>query len=258
VAKASRIVETFRARRDGAARWLGLEPSGRARIHLVADLAAMRSVAPEAPSWSVAVTAGDTMVFRLDLVDRDRANALEIILKHECVHFALNRVPARFPRWFEEGLAVHHAGLPYLALDTTVERAAAAGRLPPFADADRLFEGDARDAAIGYGLGQRAVMAFVRRFGDGAVARLVRALGEGAAFPAAFADATGESLDDFERSLRTEVTPSLPFWLFVLAENIDLTLLFVGALLVALGYLRWRLRRERAMSSLGPKEEPPA
>ncbi len=216
----------------------------------------MRALAPEAPSWSVAVTTGTTMVFRLDIVDRDRANSLDTVLRHECVHFALNRVPARLPRWFEEGLAVHHAGLPYLALDTTVERAAAAGRLPPFADADRLFAGDAREAALGYGLGQRAVEAFVRRFGDGAVARLVGALAEGDAFPAAFAQASGESLDDFERSLRAEVTPALPFWLFVIAENLELALLFLAALLAALGYVRWRLRRERAMSALGRGDEP--
>ncbi len=256
--KAERIVETFRERREEAARWLGLEPSGRALVHLVPDQAAMRTLAPEAPSWSVAVTTGSTMVFRLDLVDRDRANALDLVLRHECVHFALNRVPARLPRWFEEGLAVHHAGLPYLALDTTVERAAAAGRLPAFAEADRLFEGGAGEAALGSRLGQRAVEAVVRRFGDGAVARLVAALAEGAAFPAAFAQATGESLGEFERALRAEVTPALPFWLFVIAENIDLALLCLGALIVAMGYLRWRLRRERAMSALGRGDEPPA
>lgn len=256
--KAERIVETFRARREHAARWLGVEPSGRAEIHLVPDHAAMRALAPGAPSWSVAVTSGDRMVFRLDLVDRDPANSLDIVLSHECVHFALNRVPARFPRWFEEGLAVHHAGLAYLQLDTTVERAASAGRLPPFAEADRLFEGGASEAALGYRMGQRAAGAFVRRFGDDAVARLVRSSAAGAAFPEAFADATGEGLDDFERGLRDEVTPSLPFWLFVIVENLDLSLLFLGALLVAMGYLRWRLRRERAMSALGHGDEPPA
>ncbi len=218
----------------------------------------MRVLAPGAPSWSVAVTSGDRMVFRLDLVDHGAANALDLVLRHECVHFALNRTGARFPRWFEEGLAVHHAGLPYLEPDATVERAAAAGRLPRFVGADRLFEGGEREAALGYKLGQRAAGAFVRRFGDAAVARLVRASAAGAPFPDAFMAATGESLDDFERRLVEEITPALPFWLFVIVENLELALLTLAALLAAAGYLRWRLRRERAMSALGPGDEPPA
>ncbi len=255
--QAERIVETFRWRREHAALWLGLEPEGLAEVHLVLDHAAMTVRAPGAPSWSVAVTTGDTMVFRLDLVGHDPAMSLDLVLKHETVHFVLNRSPAHFPRWFEEGLAVHHAGLAYLEPDTTLERVAAAGRLPSFAEADRLFAGGAREAALGYKMGQRAVGTFVRRFGDDSVPRLVRALAGGAAFPDAFAEATGERLEDFERRWRDEVTPALPFWLFVIAENLDLALLFVGALLVALGYLRWRLRRERAMSGLGGGGETP-
>jgi len=249
--QAARIQETFRWRRESAALWLGIANEGRADIHLVPDLAGMTALAPGAPPWSVAVTSGDTMVFRLDLVDHDPANSLDLVLKHETVHFVLNRLPARLPRWFEEGLAVHFAGLAYLEPDATLERYAAAGNLPPFAEADRLFEGGASEAALGYKMGQRAVSAFVRRFGDDAVRRLVRALGEGATFPDAFRDATGVDLGSFEARWRKEVTPALPFWLFVIYENVDLALLCAAGLLAALGYLRWRLRRERAMSGLG-------
>jgi len=253
--QAARIEESFRWRREHAAQWLGLEPEGRALVYLVPDLAAMHALAPEAPSWAVAVTSGSTMIFRLDIVDRDRANALDIVLKHETVHLVLNRSRARLPRWFEEGLAVHHAGVPYLEPDTTLERFAAAGNLPSFAEAGRLFEGDAREAALGYKLGQRAVGAFVGRFGDDAVRRLVRALASGLAFQDAFREATGVPLASFEERWRAEVTPALPFWLFVVVENFDLALLFFCAILAALGYARWRVRRERAMSGLsgGPE-----
>ena len=197
------------------------------------------------------MTTGAEMIFRLDLVDRDKAMSLDLVLKHETVHFVLNRSSARFPRWFEEGLAVHHSGVAYLEPDTSLERVASAGRLPPFADADGLFGGGRAEAALGYKMGQRAAGAMVRRFGDESVPRLVRALAGGAPFPDAFADATGERLEDFERRWRDEVTPGIPFWLFVIVENLDLTLLFFGALLVAGGYARWRFRRERAMASLG-------
>lgn len=217
----------------------------------------MRALAPGAPTWAVAVTSGSMMVFRLDIVDRDPTNSLDIVLKHEMVHFVLNALPARFPRWVEEGLAVHHAGIAYLEPDWTLERYAAAGNLPRFADADRLFEGGSAEAALGYKLGQRAVGAFVSRFGEDAVSRLVRGLGQGAAFPDAFAEVTGESLDAFETRWREEVTPRLPFWLFVIFENSELSLLCLAALLAALGYLRWRIRRERAMSALGGGGAPP-
>ena len=38
---------------------------------------------------------------------------------------------------------------------------------------------------------------------------------------------------------------------FFVLENIELTLLVVGALIVVAGWIRWRLRREKAMQSLG-------
>jgi hypothetical protein len=204
------------------------------------------------------VATGDTIAFRLDLVDTDRAMSLDIVLRHEVVHFVLNRSPARLPRWFEEGLAVHHAGVAYLEPDDSIERVAAAGRLPRFADANQLLRGGQGEAALAYEMGERAVASLVRRFGDDAVARLVRALEGGALFPAAFEEATGEPLDVFERKWREEVTPRLPFWLFVLAQNLELTLLCFAALLAAAGYLRWRLRRERAMAALGGGDEPGA
>jgi len=250
--QAEHIVETFRWRREQAAAWLGRNAEGTADIFLVPDEAAMEARAPGAPAWALAVTrSDDRMVFRLDLVDRSPSNSLDLVLKHETVHFVLNRVHGRFPRWFEEGLCVFHAGIAYLELDTSLERVASAGRLPSFADADRLFRGDAKQAALGYRMGERVVAAFVARYGEEAVPRIVHALDEGAAFPDAFAAATGEGLDLFERQWRDEVTPALPFWLFVVVENFDVVLICLAAALVVLGYLRWRLRRAREMAALG-------
>jgi len=212
----------------------------------------MKARAPGAPSWAVAVTRSDgRMVFRMDLADRTPWNSLDLVLKHETVHFVLNRARARFPRWLEEGLCVHHAGIAYIELDTSLERVAAAGRLPAFAEADRLFQGGAKEAALGYRMGERVVAAYVERYGEAAVPRLVRAMDQGEPFPEAFAAATGEGVDRFERAWREEITPALPFWLFVVVENFDVALLCFAAALVALGYLRWRLRRARAMAALG-------
>ena len=64
-------------------------------------------------------------------------------------------------------------------------------------------------------------------------------------------EVTGVTLDEFETRWRGEVTPRLPFLLFVLLENFQLTLLVIAAMLVVAGYIRRRLGREKAMQSLG-------
>jgi len=257
---AERIAETFPRRRARVARWLGVEAKGHPRIYLVDDHEGMRERAGAGvPDWAVAVTRrDDVLVFRLDRVGRSPAHSLDLVLKHEVVHQVITHLPGgrpprqALPRWFEEGLCVHHAGVAYLEADTSLERLAAAGTLPGFADADAWFGRDGRSAAIAYRFGQAVVSHATARFGDGFVRRLFDELERGRAFEPAFRDATGVELAEFEEAWRADVTPSLPFVLFVLLENIELTLLVVGALLAALGYARWRWRREKAMDALGP------
>jgi len=257
-ARAERILDTFERRRAAAAAWLGVEPAGRPRIHLVEDLDEMRARAGDrAPEWAVAVTRRDDLLaFRLDRLDQSPAESLDLVLKHEVVHQVLNHLSRRpplrsLPRWFEEGLCVHHAGVAYLQLDMSLERMAAAGNLPQSEDADELFAGNGRAAAMGYKFGSRFVADFVARFGDERMRALLKAHAAGATFPASFERATGVPLDRYEREWRDGVTPTLPFWLFIMLENIELTLLCTGALVVAGGYARWRWRRTRAMESLG-------
>ena len=66
---------------------------------------------------------------------------------------------------------------------------------------------------------------------------------------------TGRVTDEDGRGYGIEAVifhvPRLPFLLFVLLENFQLTLLVIAALIVVAGYIRWRLRREKAMQSLG-------
>jgi len=255
--KAERIVESFPQRRTHVAHWLGIEATGPAMLHLVDDLAGMRALGGEGvPEWAVAITRFDgVMVYRLDKVDHAPTESLDIVLRHETVHHVLRRLrhgprAVYLPRWFEEGLCVHHAGVPYVQLDTSLERMAAAGKLPPFDEVDRLFRSNQRGAAVAYRLGHVAVTEFLRRFGDDALRALLRRLEEGRSFEHAFYDATGTRLPEFERSWRESITPRVPFVVFVLLENIELTLLCFGALLVFFGYVRWRLRRPRELEEL--------
>lgn len=240
------------------ARWLGVEALRHPHIYLVEDYAQMRARGGAgAPEWAVAIARRDgVLVFRLDLLGRTLNQSLDLVLKHEVVHFVLSDLdrrprPRGLPRWFEEGLCVHHAGVAYLEADTTLERMASAGELPTFAAVEELFFVNQRGAAIAYKLGHTVVEEFLRRFGDDALRRLLRAFAGGKDFAAAFEDATGTRLDEFETRWRESITPALPFVLFVMLENIELTLLCFGALLVVGGYIRVRLRRPRELEQLG-------
>ncbi|MHC4931860.1 MAG: peptidase MA family metallohydrolase [Planctomycetota bacterium] len=211
-----------------------------------------RRAGPRVPEWAIAVTRrDDLMVFRLDLIGRTPADSLELVLAHEVVHQVLAHLGgAPLPRWFEEGLCVYNAGLPFLQVDYSVERVAAAGNLSSFAQLERDFRADRLTAAIAYKAGHSAVIYFLRRFGVLDLRDLLRRVSQGQEFGAAFHAATGTRLESFEEEWRASVTPSVPWLIFVLLENLELTLLVLGALLVFGGYLHRRLRRERAMRTL--------
>jgi len=256
--QAERIRDTFPRRRARVAAWLGVEPLRHPHIYLVEDYAQMQARGGEGvPEWAVAIARRDgVLVFRLDLLDRTLNQSLDLVLKHEVVHYVLSDLdrrprPRRLPRWFEEGLCVRHAGVAYVEADTTLERMAAAGGLPTFAEVEELFFVNQRGAASAYQLGKAVVGEFLRRFGDDALRSLLRAFAAGRDFPAAFFEATGTPLDEFEERWRESITPPLPFLLFVMLENIELTVLCFGALLVVGGYIRVRLRRPGELERLG-------
>ena len=255
--QAERIIQTFARRRAAASEWLGIPIAGHPRIVLVNDYEGMQREAPGAPEWAVAVARrDDKLVFRLDRIGNTPTTSLDLVLKHEIVHHVVTHLGGRpllrsLPRWFEEGLCVSHAGVAYFEPDTSLERTAAGGNLPRLAAVDELFRKDGRSAALAYRIGHAVVTAFRDRFGSAALRRLIDGVARGKKFEDAFAAATAVSFEDFENDWRKSVTPRLPLWLYLPLQNIELTLLCLGALAVVLGYVRWRFRRERAMASLG-------
>ncbi len=251
--EAEELLRVFPPFRAAASRWLGVEPAGRPVLTLVRDHREMADRGGAgAPEWAVAIARrDDRLFFRLDLLGGTPGTSVPHVAAHESVHQVLAHLGGfPLPRWFEEGLCVHFAGVAYFEPDTRLERLAAAGNLPTFAEAGDLFAGDGRKASIGYRFGQEVVAAFLSRFGEEALKYLLREVAEGRRFEHAFLAATGVPLALFEREWRARITPSLPFWLFLLLENLELALLCAGALAVALGYLRYRLRREAALARL--------
>jgi len=132
---------------------------------------------------------------------------------------------------------------------------AEARRLPTFEETRLLFHGNATEAAKAYAIGHEAVRALIDRHGHESMQRILKAVARGKKFEDAFVEATGESLARFEAAWRTEITPWLPFWLYLLVSDIGLSLIWFAAILVFIGWLRRRLRREKAMQALesGPE-----
>jgi hypothetical protein len=213
----------------------------------------MKGIAsPAVPDWAVAVTLGDDrIVFRLDRIDRTPSARLELVADHELVHQLLNHLGgARLPRWFEEGLCVTYAGIPFLDMGSSLELSAAAGALPRFRETAAMFRGGASDAAKAYAIGHRAVGFMIAHYGEASMRRILASVARGVPFDDAFQASIGIPLDEFEERWRRAVTPPVPFLVYLLFENIGLSLLVAGAGLVFVGWIRRRLRRERDMSSL--------
>ena len=257
---AERLRQWFPKSRRTAAVWLGLPPRGTPILELVDGIDRMRAVAgPFVPEWAAAVClSNDHIVFRLDVVDSRPAKKLELVLDHEVVHQFLNHLGGpRLPRWFEEGLCVTFAGLPFVESNFDLQRSAAAGRLPTFEETRLLFRGNATQAAAAYEVGHQAVRHLIEHYGHQALRDILRRVGNKQTFEQAWRTTTGQSVEAFEEAWRKEITPPLPFWLYVLVSDFGLTMLWFAALLVFVGWVVRRMRREREMRSLETDRRPP-
>jgi hypothetical protein len=123
---------------------------------------------------------------------RDDDAGLATLLAHELTHCVLFHAAGRegsrsVPPWFQEGMASVAAGERHALADATALGApSAAVRADP-----RRF----------YGTADRAFRELLERHGEARVRALLRRLGEGAPFPAAFLDALGVPVTEFEGDL---------------------------------------------------------
>jgi len=117
-------------------------------------------------------------------------DALTQILAHELTHCVLFQAVGRdgrardIPTWFQEGMASVAAGERH-----TLARADAVSSPAPLLRSN---------PALVYGTADRAFRDLILRFGEPRVRLLLARLGEGHAFAAAFRDATGVTLAEFE------------------------------------------------------------
>jgi hypothetical protein len=178
-----------------AARWGPLPASVALTVHAThagLEAATRRTGNPWMRAWA-RVGAVDLQSPRTWSRGRASDEALTQILAHELTHCSLFQATGRdgraseVPLWFLEGMASVAAGETH-----ELARAEAIGSPRSFLRTD---------PGVVYGTADRAFRDLVQRFGDEGVRRLVARLGEGHAFPAAFRDALGVPLADFEGDL---------------------------------------------------------
>ena len=149
------------------------------------------------PRWVVGLASGTEHILIFpDRIGPYPYDSLEAVMRHEVVHLALNtRAGGQpLPRWFHEGVAVtlesgwgtgDQLRLLLAALDP-----------PSMADIGRLFASDAYpDTTQAYLLSTALVDEIRRRHGVDTIGRIAERVGAGLPFDAAFAAATGESVE---------------------------------------------------------------
>ncbi|MCB9624427.1 MAG: hypothetical protein H6723_14015 [Sandaracinus sp.] len=179
---------------------------------------------------------------------------LEQVLVHELSHVALRRAVAdgseELPRWFVEGVAIHHARERSLDRFRTLWNAHLQETLLPLDALDRSFPARVHEVSVAYA--QAAdVVAFLRREDpDGVRFReLVRHLRDGQSFDDALLDAYALTPTQLERE-----------WSQAIAERMGTLPMVIGGATfpvvgVGLLLLAWRKRRKQAAKKLGVMAE---
>jgi hypothetical protein len=167
------------------------------------------------------------------------------------------------PGWFHEGLAVYTGG----GLDRGMQRALVRGRITgkfyTLAQLDRIYHTSSVLSELAYAQSAVAAQFMEEIYGRGVFRDIFEELRRERVFPAAFAQATGESLERFHIRYEADLRRRYNF-LLVLADPSVLFILLPFLVLVAYLVRQWRNRvitarwaAEGAGASIGPESEPP-
>jgi hypothetical protein len=173
----------------------------------------MRALAPagrQPPRYAAGVAYPDLGLILLTLTSPDTGKRPDVatVLVHELSHIALHRAVQGnpMPRWFVEGLAIHHAAESSLARTRVLWEATVQDRLIPLSELDRRFPSHHAEVNIAYAQATSLVTYLLNE--DGGPERfrqLVAQLREGTAFEAGLLQSYGVSLQGLERAWRAEL-----------------------------------------------------
>ena len=232
---------------------MGEDYPGRTTVYVargIDELAAITAPDVKPPAWAagVAVPARNLLLFDSAALLSDEARRL---VRHELAHLALATGGGVWPRWFQEGFAMAHAGEWSLSQYAAMYRATRGQAIPL-----KLLTNEWPDRVTQLEVAYAESTAFVQFLDsvkDGESLRdLIRAVRHGASFDSAFQTAFGMPLEIEESSWRDAARQRYT-WIPILTGTGTLwaaiTLLFLFA------YARVRLRRGARMEALAAEEK---
>jgi len=229
---------------------LGLALRGRASIVLYGSVQGFHRATPGVDhrhTLGVAFPGERSIYLNCQEIEKRPLENVTITLRHELSHLIVGEVARRgyrrVPLWFDEGVAVWTSGKIPLYDTSEYDRAVAAGTLFPLAELEDAFPLDPGKRGIAYEQSESAVRFLARSRGAEAIPAILQAAGRGVEFGAAFHEAAGMDLADFERRWLASIRPGWP-WLSWLLNAFSL---FSAMSLLALlsFWLYWRRRRRR-------------
>lgn len=231
---------------------LGMDVDDSLRIRIARNPEEMSALAPRGlgvPEYAVGVAYPHlgVIILCLDAPNSWEPPNLDEVFVHELSHVALRRAVggAEMPRWFVEGMAIHHADERSLERFQTLWYAHLQDEVLPLHMIDGRFPPRVHEVSLAYA--QSAdIVAYLRREDRGTdhMQRLIRELSEGVPFDDALLEAYSMSPQTLERE-----------WLRGLEERMSSVPMVLGGgsfwvLAALLLVVAWRRRRKQARVKL--------
>ncbi len=206
------------------------------------------------PHWGEA--AADPSRWRIFLKSLRLNEGKQLTIKHELAHLLLAELahPQRVPRWFNEGAAILLAGETQHLEPALISRAMATNSLLTFDEIEAMLSFPNELASLAYSESYHAVNFLVRRYRFTAITKFAQALAQHPDARAAFQNALGEDLWDFEAEYFDYVRKNFR-WYFLLDESLlwgaGIFLLFIAA------YVVTRIRTHKKVAEWEEEEQNP-
>lgn len=203
------------------------------------------------PKWSVALAYPAHNIMLLDALSLNAPEGNQT-LRHELSHVALGRLGTFWPRWFQEGLAMHLTGERYAVNQyTALFRAVTQDRVFHFDDLREGWPEQPADVEIAYAQSLSFLEQLLAHHGSSKFGELLDAVGAGEDFELAFSRVMKTSLVTEENAWLEGLPRRYSWWPIVATST---TVLAFGAVLLFLAYLRRRYQYGRRMAELTAQE----
>jgi hypothetical protein len=175
--------------------------------------------------------------------------SLEPILTHELAHLILHQhIPEEaLPRWLDEGVAQWvSGGTAEIALmegtGPRLKQAVLSGRWVSFRSLAGPFPTDDPALSLAYEQSRSFVEFIVQRYGTAGLLRILNGLRDGKRIDVAVEGALSVSFGELEAAWRDHLKQEVT-WIVYVSNQLPAILLFLGAVLTVLGFIRFLIRK---------------